>query len=280
MDDSSWVPEGIDRDTASVARVYDYLLGGTHNFAADRLAARGLVEMQPAVQRFARENRSFVRRAVRYLCGLGIGQFLDLGSGIPTVGNVHEVAFALNPDARVVYVDHDEVAVRHGRLLLHDEPRGAIIASDLTRPTTVFADAEASRLLDLDRPTGVILAAVLHFIPDYDEATALLHRYATLMAPGSHLVLSHGSDDGFSKADSPEVLAKYRSETRVAVRLRSREEVQRLVEPVLDPVEPGVVQAALWRPELGAEDDPVPASRFGAEPPELSGGYAVVGRIR
>src|SRR5689334_7014330 len=156
MDRPSWAPEDVDLDRPSVARVYDYLLGASHNFAVDREFARRVLAAMPDVTRVAHENRAFLRRAVRYLCDAGVRQFIDLGSGIPTVGNVHDVAQAVDPAATVVYVDLDPVAYAHSRAILADNPHATVIRGDLRRPAELLADEEVRARLDFDRPVGVL----------------------------------------------------------------------------------------------------------------------------
>ena len=164
------MPPGIDTGKANTARVYDYWLGGSNNFLADQDAARAMLAVDPTLRAAVRANRAFLGRAVRYLAGqAGIRQFLDIGSGIPTERNVHEVAQEIAPDSRVVYVDSDEVAVAHSRLLLQDNPAATVIQADLREPEKILADPATQLLLDFSRPVTLLLVAVLHFIPDEDD---------------------------------------------------------------------------------------------------------------
>src|SRR5689334_12189414 len=144
----SWVPEGLDTGKPSAARLYDYLLGGGHNFAADRMLAEKFLKAQPNARTIARLNRAFLRRAVLFMMDRGIRQFLDLGSGIPTVGNVHEIAHKADPETRVVYVDFEDVAVAHSQLILEGEPRAEIVQEDMTKPDAVLEAARETGLLD------------------------------------------------------------------------------------------------------------------------------------
>src|SRR5439155_21352523 len=158
----SWVPDGLDLDRPSAARIYDYLLGGGHNFAHDRELAERFLIAQPYAREIARLNRAFLRRVVLHMIDAGVYQFLDLGSGIPTVGNVHEIAQKAEPDARVVYVDYEDVAVAHSELMLEDNDRATIVQADLTDPPAVLEHPEAQKLLDLNQPVGLLMVGVFH----------------------------------------------------------------------------------------------------------------------
>ena len=191
-----WVPAGIDTSKANIARVYDYWLGGTHNFLADQDAARVMIAVEPNTRAVARANRACLGRAVRYLAEqAGIGQFLDIGSGIPTAQNVHQVAQQAAPESRVVYADIDPVAVAHSRLLLQDNPGAAVIQADLREPEAILAAPETQLLLDFSQPVAVLLFAVLHFIPDEDDPWQIVATLRDALAPGSYLVLVHGTSE-------------------------------------------------------------------------------------
>ncbi|ONI88376.1 hypothetical protein ALI22I_18600 [Saccharothrix sp. ALI-22-I] len=250
MEQASWVPSSVDLDRPSAARMYDYYLGGSHNFAVDREAAKSVEQIFPGMSGAARANRSFLRRAVRYLLSQGIDQFLDLGSGIPTVGNVHEIAQQTNPQARVVYADVEPVAVAHSTALLADNPAAIAIQADLRDPESVLADAEVRAMLDFDRPIGLLMVAVLHFVPDADEPHKAIARYREEMAPGSFLAISHGSWDGVSQEglqSGEQVNAIYRRTDSPLV-LRTGEEIAAFFTG-MEVVEPGVVPLAEWRPD-------------------------------
>ena len=236
---------------ATAARMYDYYLGGIHNFPADQAAAKELVARYPFVPALARSNRAFVGRAVRYLTGAGVRQFFDIGSGIPTVGNVHEIAQDATPDARVVYVDLDPVAVAEGQEILEGNPTAIAIRGDIRSPDQLLAHPEVRRLLDFGTPIAVLLAAVLHFIPDDTEAFGAVERFVGALAPGSYLVVSHTATetfmpDGQAPADREDI---YRSRTSTPGTVRTRDEVAGFFAG-LDVVEPGVVQVDQWRPDL------------------------------
>jgi SAM-dependent methyltransferase len=248
MEQASWVPSSVDLDRPSAARMYDYFLGGSHNFAVDREAAKAVEQIFPGMSGAARANRSFLRRAVRYLLSQGIDQFLDLGSGIPTVGNVHEIAQQSNPAARVVYADVEPVAVAHSTALLADNPLAVAIQGDLRDPDSVLGNEEVRATLDFDRPIGLLMAAVLHFVPDEDEPHLAIAKYRDALAPGSFVAISHGSWDGASQEEqrSGEKVNAIYQRTDSPLVLRSGDEIAAFFTG-LDVVEPGVVPLSDWR---------------------------------
>ena len=260
MERPSWVPAGLDLDRPNAARMYDYYLGGSHNFAVDREVAVRAIEAWPDMPRVMQANRAFLRRAVRYLAGQGVRQFLDIGSGIPTVGNVHEVARAATPEARVVYVDTDPIAVAHSRAILAGDEYTAVVQADGRDPEALLADAHLRGLLDLDQPVGLLMVALLHFVPDDQDPPGILARYRSLLAPGSYLVVSHASTEG--SPDRAPVQELYR-QTPTPIQLRSRADITRLFAG-FELVEPGVVYLPEWRPEYpeDAEEDPRWVSGF------------------
>ncbi len=252
-------------DRPNAARIYDYLLGGEQNFTADRAAAEHVLDNYPDAALAARANRAFLRRAVAFLAGQGIAQFLDVGSGLPTVGNVHEVARRVNPRARIVYVDHDPVAVRYSRELLAEEGEGArgvaAIEADLRDPAAILDHPETRRLLDLRRPLGLLLVAVLHFILDDDEARRAVRAFREALAPGSYVVISHATLDGLPADTITRFEAIYRRSTN-PTRARPRARIEALFEG-LDMVEPGIILTPLWRPDAARDpfaDEPVRAA--------------------
>lgn len=251
---------GLDPAVPNVARVYDYLLGGKENFEADRELAAQLLASFPTSGWIARQNRAFLVRAVRYCAENGIRQFLDLGSGLPSVDSVHEVARRVNPDARVTYVDHDPVAVRHAQALLAGGQGLAAIEADLRFPERVL---ELARL-DFAQPVAVLTVAVMHFIGHDDNPGQILREFIAAMAPGSYLVLSHATHD-----TQPEDAGRARSMYRRAsspLNTRSREEIAALFGG-LALVDPGLVFTVQWRPGGHAP----------ADQPEAAGMYAGVG---
>ncbi|MBB5917578.1 DNA-binding NarL/FixJ family response regulator [Nocardia transvalensis] len=266
MSRPTWAPEGIDLDRPSASRVYDYFVGGMHNFEIDRVLARQIETFTPNVAEVMRANRDLLRRCVRDLVDAGITQFLDLGSGIPTVGNVHEVAQAREPRARVVYADIDPVAVAHSRAILDGNAGATVIQADVAEPAAILADPEVTRLLDFDAPIAVLLLGVLHFVPDTADPAACVARLREAVAPGSYLAITHATADG----QPAEVLEaqKLSGRTSTEIVLRSRDEITTYFGdwPLL---EPGLVHLPLWRPE---NPDDV------GERPELSGAYGGLAR--
>ncbi|MEU7525942.1 SAM-dependent methyltransferase [Saccharothrix sp. NPDC042600] len=244
----AWVGPEIDLQKPSPARVYDVHLGGSHNFQVDRDAAAAITNAMPGLPAILRANRAYLRRAVSHLAGQGITQFLDLGSGIPTVGNVHEVAWRTDPSARVVYVDCDAVAVAHSRAILRDEPNADAVLADLRRPEDVLEAAETRRLIDFSQPVAVLMFAVLHFVDDADDPAGLVRRYLEPAAPGSHLALSHASFEG--DADRAEEGTRQFRRRVGDFTMRDRREVTALFGD-LEIVEPGVVYLPQWRPDPG-----------------------------
>ncbi|MEU6155162.1 SAM-dependent methyltransferase [Actinosynnema sp. NPDC047251] len=255
----------IDLTRPSAARVYDYYLGGAHNFAADREMARQAIGMWPELPLIMQANRAFLRRAVEYCAAHGVHQFLDLGSGIPTVGNVHEVARNADPTAHVVYVDNDPIAVTYSRTILGDDRQTSAVQEDLRHPDAVLAAVRD--LLDLSRPVAVMMVAVLHFVTDEDGPADIVAAYRDAVPSGSHLVISHATHDGQdTQADTHQDL--YRQRTATPMTMRSHDQVLRFFDG-FDVVEPGVVHLPLWRP----------ASREDVgDHPERFAGLAAVGR--
>jgi hypothetical protein len=236
----------VDIDQPSVARVYDYYLGGSHNFQADRAFAAQVIAAMPDMPWIVHENRAFLRRAVRFMAQSGVDQFVDLGSGIPTVGNVHEIVAAVNPAGRVVYVDHDPIAVAHSRAILDGNPDATVIPADLRSPADVLAHPDLRRLVDLDRPVGVILNAVLHFVTDDGEAAGIVTEIARRVAAGSYVAISHASRDRMDDVGQRAQSLYQRSVATVAARTHA--EVLALFGD-LTLVDPGVVQMPMWRPD-------------------------------
>lgn len=247
-----WAPPEVDLDRPSAARMYDYTLGGSHNFAADRQLAEQIRQFVPEGPEIARANRAFLRRAVRFLIGEGVCQFLDLGSGIPTVGNVHEVAQQTDPEARVVYVDNDPVAVAHTRSILAGDERAAVVHADLLRPDDVLAAPEVRGLLDLTQPVGLLTVSVLHFVSDDAGLGGVLARYRDAVVPGSYLALSHGTHETDPEREERAKALYARSANPLTV--RTREEITALFDG-FDLVEPGVVWLPQWRPDSPGDVD-------------------------
>jgi len=240
---------GLDLNTPSASRIYDYFLGGSHNFEIDRAVAREIIALRPDVPALARRNRAFLRRSVRYMVEQGITQFIDIGSGIPTEGNVHEVARAANPAARVVYVDRDPVAVAHSRVILDRESRIAVLQTDLRNPHEIMDSPHVASLIDFTQPVGILMFAVLHFVLDDEDPADLVATFGDRIVSGSYLAISHATvDPDPQRAAVIEEL--YRS-TPTPSALRTPGEVAALFGR-FDLVEPGLVELSRWRPDVGS----------------------------
>ncbi|MGX1240246.1 SAM-dependent methyltransferase [Streptomyces pseudovenezuelae] len=268
MERPAWAPRSIDISVPSVARIYDFYLGGSHNFEADRAAARKAMEHVPGLPKIMQANRAFMRRAVRFAVDQGITQFLDIGSGIPTFGNVHEVAQSASPGARVVYVDHDPVAVAHSRAVIADNPDADVVAADLRKPQEILESAEVRRLIDPNRPVAVLLVAILHFVEDTDDPQGAVAELRDAFAPGSLLVLTHAAYEGIplSQEQVQGAMDVY-EDIRNPLIMRSHHEIARFFEGY-DMVEPGLVPMPRWRPESERhwnpdDEDPWAFSQFG-----------------
>jgi SAM-dependent methyltransferase len=246
MEQTDWAPEGIDFSKPSIARSYDYILGGSHNFAVDREFARELLAALPDFGLIAQANRAFLHRAVRFMAEAGISQFLDIGSGIPTVGNVHEIAQKLVPDARVVYVDIDPVVVAHSRQILAGDDRATVIQEDLRRPEAILNHPETRALLDFDQPVGLMLVAVLPAIPDQDDPHSIVARLRDALPPGSYLAISQGTAD--ERTEEVQAARGITDQTTTPITVRSRTEIMRLFTG-FELVEPGLVWSSQWRPD-------------------------------
>src|SRR5215813_12272667 len=251
-DSDAAAPAGLDTAVANVARVYDYMLGGKDNFAADRDLGDQLLRAFPDSAWIARQNRRFLGRAVRYCAQQGLGQFLDLGSGLPTMDNVHEVARRVIPGAAVVYVDNDRVALTHANALLATSDGVAAVFGDLREPGKILADAAATGAIDLTRPLVLLLVAVLHFITDDHDPHGIVTVLTDALPRGSHLILSHATHQT-RPAESARARAMYRAASS-PLATRSHDEIAAFFAG-LDLVPPGLVATTLWRP-----DGPVPAS--------------------
>lgn len=263
MERPAWAPLGIDLSMPSVARIYDYFLGGSHNFEVDREAARKAMEFIPGLPKVMQANRAFMRRAVRFAADRGIKQFLDIGSGIPSFGNVHEVAQTVDPECRVLYVDHDPVAVAHSKTVLAGNERTGVVAADLRKPQGILDSPQTRELLDLSRPVALLLVAVLHFIEDADDPYTAVATLRKALAPGSLLILTHASYEGIPVPQEQAVgaVGVYRN-IRNPLVMRSHEEVARFFQGY-ELVEPGLVAMPEWRPETPVDqEDPYAFSGF------------------
>ncbi|MFF0593461.1 SAM-dependent methyltransferase [Streptomyces antibioticus] len=268
MERPAWAPRSIDISVPSVSRIYDYYLGGSYNFEVDREAARKAMEFMPGLPKIMQANRAFMRRAVRWAAGEGVTQFLDIGSGIPTFGNVHEVAQAARPGARVVYVDHDPVAVAHSEAVLAENADADVVAADLRKPREILDSPQVRALIDLDRPVALLLVAILHFVEDADDPYTAVAELSAALAPGSMLVLTHASYEGIPLPTERAggAVDVYKDICNPLI-MRSRDEIARFFEGY-DMVEPGLVPMPEWRPDTAPED----------EDPYAFSGFAGVGR--
>jgi SAM-dependent methyltransferase len=262
----TWLSEGFDLDRPSAARVYDYLLGGSHNLAADRELAAQILAAVPDAALVAQANRAFLRRAVLYCVQAGVRQFLDLGSGIPTVGNVHEVAQRAAAECRVVYVDAEPVAVAHSQAILAGNDRVTVLRADLSDPDAILADPGLHALLNLDQPVAVLMLAVLPFIPDAADPAGIVARFRDAVGPGSHLVLSHGTAD-VRPQEVARLTERYRG-TSTPVTMRPRQQIEEFFAG-FELVDPGLVFVQQWRPDWLGEVE---------RRPEWSSIYCGVGR--
>jgi hypothetical protein len=243
----------LDVTTPSVARMYDYLLGGTHNYAVDRVRIDQIMEQVPTLRESARDNRQFLTRAVEFCMQAGIRQFLDLGSGIPTVGNVHQIAHAIDPATRVVYVDNDHEAVVTSKEMLESIETATCIAADVRDPDSILNHPDTLRLIDFTEPVGLLMVAVLHFVRRENDAPGLVRTYADNLRAGSYLAISHAAREG------QEQWEHLYNNTSNPVILRSRQEVIEFFVG-FDIQQPGVVMAPEW---LQPESDRHQPSRFG-----------------
>ncbi len=240
-------PVGLDVTTPNIARMYDYFLDGKDNFAADRDAAEKLIAMMPQLPVIARANRAFLRRVVRVLAtDYGIRQFIDVGTGLPTMGNVHEVARQAAPDTRVVYVDNDPVVCCHARALL-SASRTQIIEADLRRPDEIIGHPLVRELIDFAEPFALMFLSVLHFVPDEDGPQEIIARFREVMAPGSFLAISHGTVE--TRPDDPRAMlsTEVYSQASAPLSLRSIESVRGFFDG-FELIEPGLVWISQWRP--------------------------------
>jgi hypothetical protein len=253
-------PATIDTSVPHPARVYDYWLGGKDNFEADRRVANATSAASPGVPQGARDNRAFLGRAVRFIAEHGVTQFLDIGTGIPTQGNVHEVAQSIAPDAHVVYVDNDPIVMTHARALLRGTPEGetVYIEADLREPDTILEHPDVRATLDFTRPIGVVIVGTLMFIKDSEDPFGLVKRYTDALARGSYLAISHVTADFNPEA----VTASARAYNTGPVRFtpRTGAQIARFFDG-FDLVEPGLVKIFDWRPD---ETEPVDRTAGGA----------------
>ena len=234
-------------DIPSPARVYNYVLGGKDHYPADRVVGEDLIAALPNVRTAARQNREFLGRATRYLAEAGIRQFLDIGTGLPTYGQVHEIVQDVTPDGRVVYIDNDPVVLAHGREMLHGVDNAIILRHDMRDPKEILDDPALRRLFDFTQPIALLLVAVLHFLSDEEDPYGLVRRYIDALPSGSHVVISHITQDHTEGLEET-IAEKYR--TSSSAYARRWPQVAAFFDG-LELVEPGLVWTPLWRPKPG-----------------------------
>ncbi|MFF3227496.1 SAM-dependent methyltransferase [Nocardia suismassiliense] len=247
------LPTKIDTSVAHEARVYDYWLGGKDNYPADRALGDAIAGYIPAIQTMARANRAFLGRAVQYLTSeAGINQFLDIGTGIPTAGNTHEVAQRLDPAARVVYVDNDPIVLAHARALMSSKPQGktAFIYADLHDPGAILRDATLGATLDLEQPVAIMLVAIMMYFRDSDDPHGIIRNLLDVVPSGSYLVLTHPTADFDERAMAR--VAASAEDAGITFHPRSRTETEALFAGT-ELIEPGVVPVVTWHPTPGEE---------------------------
>ncbi|WP_447007442.1 SAM-dependent methyltransferase [Saccharothrix isguenensis] len=263
----------FDPETANIARIYDYYLGGTFNLPSDRARAERIKSNLPSIDMLARFNRGFLRRSVEFMLDQGITQFLDLGSGLPTAGNTHEVAQARLPEAKVVYVDYEPVAAHHGELLLADNPNAAMVCADARQPDELLADPRVLDLIDLDRPVGLVMTGVIVFVGDHEDPLSMMKGYRDGVAPGSFTALSHLTDEqaeGEAKVQIHDMIRAYKGVIE-QLYVRDRSAIEALFEG-MTLVAPGVVLMPEWRAR--------PAADVATGSPAHHLGYGAVGLVR
>ncbi|NEW40761.1 hypothetical protein GV794_01815 [Nocardia cyriacigeorgica] len=259
------VPVGVDTTRASIARVYDVSLGGKDNYDVDRAAFEQILKAAPRQRDVSKMNRRWLHRVTRYLAGtVGIDQFLDIGAGLPTVGNTHEIAQSQNPDATVVYVDNDPVCNAHGRVLLETNDYVRFVAGDLTQPAKLLADPDIAARIDFDRPVALILCGILHHVDDELLPAAIVRRYIDALAPGSYVAITHfwNPADGSELADLAEHVQYQFTEMGLGSGwYRTREEIAAYFGD-LEMVEPGLVELEQWWPTGPPVREPYPEERL------------------
>jgi hypothetical protein len=268
MRESNWVPDEVLLDRPNVARMWDYFLGGGHNFAIDRQAAEEAIRLYPDLPLVAQVTRGFLGRVVRFLLDHGIDQFLDVGAGIPTANSVHEIAQRSTPGARVAYVDMDPVAVAHSQAILRGSANTVAVRADARRPEDIIGHPAVREVLDWTRPLGLLAIAMFHFVPDDLEAQRIIHVLRDALPSGSYMALTHATAD---RVDAPNVerVEQLYASTSVPFHFRTHSEIVQLFDG-FELIDPGVVYVPSWRPET--EDDLL------LEEPDRTSAYAGVGR--
>ncbi|MEV5828688.1 SAM-dependent methyltransferase [Spirillospora sp. NPDC052242] len=273
MSDTEEAPPGVDVSVPSAARLYDYYLGGKLNYAADRAAGAEVNRKVPEIRDVAWSNRGFLQRAVRWVAEQGVRQFVDVGAGLPTQNNTHQVARAVRPDARVVYVDHDPIVQIHANALLEGDEQTAVVLRDMRDPEAVLDDPATRRLIDFSEPVAMMLVAVTHFLSDEEDPWDLVARYLRRLVPGSYLVLSAGTQD-FQPEWRVKAIQEIYAKSATGVYTRTREQIERYFDgleivPPYEGAKAEVTYVGFW----GAED---------AEQADSDGSrwsYCAVGRV-
>lgn len=251
-------PPGVDTSRPSIARVYDFMLGGKDNFVVDRQAGEMALKITPDGPEAARASRAFLRRVVRYLVAeAGIRQFLDLGSGLPTQGNVHEIAHEIDTSVRVVYVDNDPMVLAHARALLAEAPTTTVVQADIREPGRILEHPEVRELIDFDQPVGLLLLAILHHLNDHEDPGGIAARLIGRLVPGSYVAISHFHNPGEARPDASRKaleVEKVFNQTLGTGRWRTMAEIHGYLSG-LELIEPGVVPLAEWRPVPGEIPD-------------------------
>lgn len=245
-------PPEVDMDTPSTARMYDYYLGGKDNFIVDREKAEEVLAKVPIIRPALRANRAFLHRAVRHLASVGVRQFIDFGTGIPTSPNVHEITQEIDPDSRIVYVDNDPIVLAHDRALLETNDSVVIVEGDLRQPGAVLNDSATTRLIDFDEPVAILFVAVFHFVTDAEDPFGIVTTARDAVPSGSYVAISHGVSDGKDPDSIKHIEEIYKDTTSPAV-FRTQAQVRELFRG-FDLVEPGLVDVTDWRPEPDAAD--------------------------
>lgn len=254
MELPDWVPDGVEVTVPNAARMYDYALGGYHNFAVDREYVERAEALAPGAIATGHATRGFVGRGVRWLVDAGVRQFLDIGSGIPTLGNVHEVAQRVAPESRVMYVDIDPIAVAHSRAILKGNVRAGVIQADVRNPDEILYHPDVMGLLDFSQPVAVLLNAVLHFVSDADDPHGIVATLRDELVRDSYVTITHGTVD-VTLTDAQESVTKLYDRTPTQVWLRRHDQVLSMLDG-LEVVEPGLVPVTSWHPDPDEADDP------------------------
>ncbi len=262
-----WSSEEVDISKPNVARIYDYLLGGYHNFEADRRLAEQMLQVFPDAKVNSFINRAFLHRAVRFMAEQGIRQFLDIGAGIPTMKNTHEVAAEIIPDTRVVYTDIDSIAIAHSKAILRDNPNVDAFWADAADVEVILDHPITKRLIDFSQPVGILLISVVHYITDDEKAARLIDKLKAAMSPGSCMAITHSTLEGYQTESTEE--ADRLLKLAASARHRTRAEIKQFFDG-LEIVPPGVVFSQLWRPDT----DEIPFENQ----PWRAVGYSGVGR--